>query len=122
MAQTRLDRERIAMLTAALDTAYGPAADSTRVDIVRAPGRVNLIGDHMDYNEGFMLPVAIELDTWMAFRRRQDARGRAGSRNTSETVSFWIDALDSAHDPAGVERPSGRWSDYVAGTAWSLRE
>jgi hypothetical protein len=91
MAQTNPYRERIAMLTEALDRAYGPVAgpaadpagnpatdpaygpatDPARVEIVRAPGRVNLIGDHLEFNEGFMLPVAIDMDTWIAFRRRQ---------------------------------------------------
>jgi galactokinase len=120
------------MLVAALEAAYGPATGGKRVEIVRAPGRVNLIGDHMDYNEGFMLPVAIGLDTWIAFRQRQDGRVRMVSRHSRETGSFWVDDLESAHGPAGSDSGdsggsghSGRskhWIDYVAGTAWSLRE
>jgi galactokinase len=170
MAQPTLDRERIEMLAAALDRAYGPAADSAgnpaadsedgpagdpaygpppdsaRVEIVRAPGRVNLIGDHLEFNEGFMLPVAIGMDTWIAFRRRQDGHVRVVARHSREAGSFWIDALEPAHGlgvvehsrgtgpeldsvadivaaaPGRAARQSGRWSDYVAGTAWSLRE
>jgi galactokinase len=146
-------------LTAALEAEYGPAVDPARVEIVRAPGRVNLIGDHTDYNEGFVLPAAIDLDTWIAFRRRQDGCVRVVSRHSRENGSFWIDSLapphlpggrgDGAEDcgvdaaeagavgavsaaraatgpaatgPAAAARPSGRWSDYVAGVAWSLRE
>lgn len=110
------------MLSAALDAAYGPAADSAGLQIVRAPGRVNLIGDHMDYNEGFMLPVAIGLDTWIAFRQRLDGHVRVVSRQSREAGSFRVDDLESAHGPAGFEAVrEGRWSDYVAGVAWSLR-
>ena len=117
MAHTTLDRERIAMLTGALDRAYGPAVVSAPVEIVRAPGWVNLIGDHLDYNEGFMLPVAIELDTWIAFRRRRDGCVRVVSRHSPEAGSFEIDAVEPARGGS-----AGGWSDYVAGMAWSLRE
>jgi galactokinase len=115
------------MLTEALEAEYGPAADSARVEIVRAPGRVNLIGDGTDYNDGFVLPVAVELETWIAFRRRQDGLVRVASRQSREAGSFWIDSLvpgaGAASAPASAHgRPSGGWSGYVAGAAWSLRE
>jgi galactokinase len=113
------------MLTTALEAEYGPAADSARIEIVRAPGRVNLIGDGTDYNDGFVLPVAVELETWIAFRRRQDGRVRAASRQSREAGSFWIDSLvpgSFVAAPAAAAAPSGSWSEYVAGAAWSLRE
>jgi galactokinase len=119
MASRSSDRDRIEMLTAALETAYGPAADSAGVQIVRAPGRVNLIGDHTEDSEGFVLPVAIELDTWLAFRRREDGLVRAVSRHSRQVGSFRIDALAPA---PGCGTGPVRWSDYVAGAAWSLRE
>ncbi|MGD0248876.1 MAG: galactokinase [Candidatus Limnocylindrales bacterium] len=158
MAPTTPDRDRIARLLAALETAWGPAADAAPVEIVRAPGRVNLIGDHTEHNEGFVLPVAIELDTWIAVRPRQDGLVRIVSRHSSEVGSFRIEALELAPGrggPGGTAAagaaaagpgngaaaaagaaaagpgngaaaapggPSGGWSDYVAGTAWSLRE
>jgi galactokinase len=142
MPLTRPDRERIEMLVAALDIEYGPATGSARVEIVRAPGRVNLIGDHTDYNEGFVLPAAIELDTWIAFRRREDGLVRVASRHSREPGSFWIDDLTAEHEAGGdtrqprengggaaagaaataTVRRSSHWSDYVAGAAWSLRE
>jgi galactokinase len=133
MELSRPNRERVEMLMAALATEFGPAPDSARVEIVRAPGRVNLLGDHTDYNEGFVLPAAIELDTWIAFRRREDGLVRVASRHSREPGSFWIDDLGpdreggngsrvAATDPGATERRPGHWSDYVAGTAWSLRE
>jgi galactokinase len=117
MAPNAPDRERVEMMAAALKAEYGPPDDAAPMEIVRAPGRVNLIGDHTDYNDGFVLPVAIELDTWIAFRRRQDGFVRVSSRHSSEACSFSIDAVT----PSGG-RADGHWSDYVAGAAWSLHE
>jgi galactokinase len=115
------------MLTETLEAEYGPAADSARVEIVRAPGRVNLIGDGTDYNDGFVLPVAVELETWIAFRRRHDGLVRVASRQSREAGSFWIDSLvpgagAASAPPSAAGRPPGGWSGYVAGAAWSLRE
>ena len=131
MASAPPDQHRIERLIDALETEFPAAPDSARVEIARAPGRVNLIGDHTDYNEGFVLPVAIELDTWIAFRRRQDGHVRVASRQSCETGSFWIEQLapvvgrGSGSDPgSGSGSGSGgpHWTDYVAGAAWSLRE
>ena len=139
MASAPPDQHRIERLIDALETEFPAEPDSARVEIARAPGRVNLIGDHTDYNEGFVLPVAIELDTWIAFRRRQDGHVRVASRQSRETGSFWIDQLAPVDgrgvggDPGsgsgrgvGGDPGSGsggpHWTDYVAGAAWSLRE
>jgi len=126
MAQIQPDRERAEILAAALDTAYGPVGGFGDMEIARAPGRVSLIGDHMEYNESFTLPAAIELDTWLAYRRRQDDRVRIVSRHSHEVGSFHIDALvprlASGSTRAGAPAPPLPWSDYVAGTAWSVRE
>lgn len=119
------------MLAAALDAEYGSADDSAPVEFVRAPGRANLIGDGTDYNDGWVLPVALDLDTWIAYRRRQDGCVRVASRQSRESRSFWIDELTPGRETAGATsagatsaagRPTGHWSDYVAGAAWSLRE
>src|SRR5690349_9703031 len=77
--------------------------------LVQAPGRVNLIGEHTDYNEGFVLPAAIEFQTQIAIARRSDRRLLAVSENYGERAEFDLDDM-----PASAR---GHWSDYVAGVA-----
>jgi galactokinase len=77
-----------------------------------APGRVNLIGEHTDYNDGFVLPMAIERRTYIAGSARQDTRVFVRSQNTQSSVEF-----DLAR-PGPKRR--GSWIDYVEGTAQAL--
>jgi galactokinase len=79
-----------------------------------APGRVNLIGEHTDYNDGFVLPMGIGRCTAIAFRRRSDRRLRAHSMAFRETVE--ID-LQTARPPGG-----SHWSSYVVGVAWAFAQ
>jgi len=79
--------------------------------IAEAPGRVNLIGEHTDYNEGFVLPVAINRTVAVAAVRRDVRKIAVRSLDYGECDEF---ALDS---PA----PAGGWRDYVRGVAWALR-
>ncbi len=84
--------------------------------LVRAPGRVNLIGEHTDYNEGFVLPAAIDREIWMALEPWDKPAVELTSAEFSETRSFAFDDLSPK-----VPRTRS-WIDYVAGTAWAMRE
>ncbi len=81
--------------------------------VFRAPGRVNLIGEHTDYNGGFVMPAAIEFYTWVAVGRRADRILSVYSEQFDETVKFPLDGL------AGP--PRKHWSDYVRGVAAVLQ-
>ncbi len=81
--------------------------------VVRAPGRVNLIGEHTDYNDGFVLPMAIDRALWIALRARSDRRVVPYSIDYEQGVTFTLD--DFQHENTG-------WAEYVRGTAWALSE
>jgi galactokinase len=81
--------------------------------VVRAPGRVNLIGEHTDYNDGFVLPLAIDRAVWIALRPREDRRVLVYSIDYHESGEFSLDAL---------ARAGSGWIEYLKGTAWSLQE
>nr|WP_246465640.1 galactokinase [Novosphingobium jiangmenense] len=79
--------------------------------VVRAPGRVNLIGEHTDYNDGFAMPIAIGQETRVGFRAGSGPL-RVTALDFGETDSF---------DPANPERVGG-WRDYVRGVVDQLRQ
>jgi galactokinase len=87
------------------------AGDPERIRLVRAPGWVNLIGEHTDYNLGFVLPAAIDLEIRIAFVPTADRRVELVNGATGERSGFDLDAI-------GPRR--GAWIDYAAGTAWAL--
>jgi galactokinase len=81
--------------------------------LARAPGRVNLIGEHTDYNDGYVLPAAIDRYTWVAIAPRDDARLFVVSSSMAGERSIDLDTLSG--------ECSGDWIDYVAGVALMLR-
>jgi galactokinase len=95
-------------LQASFTAMFGPVSA-----VYQAPGRVNLIGEHTDYNEGFVLPAAIDLACWAATSRRGDGKLIVHSENFGESVES---DLGDPHP-----QPSGKWSDYPVGVAWTLQ-
>jgi galactokinase len=85
----------------------------TRERVARAPGRVNLIGDHTDYNEGFVLPVAIDLECTVRARARGDDVVHVHSLDLGSSVEL------SDGDPRTVEP---EWGRYVAGVVQTLAD
>lgn len=81
--------------------------------IFRAPGRVNLIGEHTDYNDGFVMPAAIGFYTWVAISPRPDRKLHVRSEEFPETLDLSLDRL------AGP--PQHQWSDFVRGVAAVLQ-
>ena len=81
--------------------------------IVRSPGRVNLIGEHTDYNDGFVLPLAIDRAIWIALRPRDDRRVVVHSIDFDQSGEFSLDGLSAGE---------AEWIEYIKGTAWSLQE
>ncbi|MFE7845853.1 galactokinase [Microbacterium sp. NPDC057407] len=85
-----------------------------------APGRVNLIGEHTDYNDGFVLPFAIQHRTHVALRIRDDGVIRVASTFDDETVELGLDDLTDVF-PARRDEVA-EWARYPLGVAWALRE
>ncbi len=81
--------------------------------LARAPGRVNLIGGHTDYNDGFVLPTTVDRAVYVALRPRTDERVRLHSQNFGEEVEY---ALSKPHVSSLPQ-----WAQYVAGVAEELR-
>jgi galactokinase len=81
--------------------------------VARAPGRVNLIGEHTDYNDGFVLPIAIDRDVVMVGSPRADRRVRLHSADFHQDSEFTLE--DVTHDPDAA------WSNYARGVAVALQ-
>ena len=82
--------------------------------VVRAPGRVNLIGEHTDYNDGFVLPAAIDRSIDFAGRQRNDRRVRLHSVDFNGSVEFSLDDIQKDN--------KNSWSNYIRGVSKYLEE
>ena len=83
------------------------------VFITRSPGRVNIIGEHTDYNDGYVLPMAINYATWVALRPRDDQKVFISALDKGEKLEF---------DLKNFEKGSGGWQEYITGVAWALQD
>ncbi|MEI8340810.1 MAG: galactokinase family protein [Verrucomicrobiota bacterium] len=104
-----MNRHILQEIKEAFSTVFGGQAQQ----IVRAPGRVNLIGEHTDYNDGVVMPMAINRATWIAFHPREDERVRIHSIDYDEMLSFDLDSL---------RKKEMSWVEYPKGVAWALMQ
>lgn len=97
-------------MIAAVDDDFAGAKPGRELT-VRAPGRVNLIGEHTDYNDGFVLPAAIDLELRIAFVPTSDRSVTLISDGATQPAHVSLDNVGS---------PRHDWTDYMRGVAWSL--
>ena len=92
--------------------------------VVRAPGRVNLLGEHVDYNDGFVLPIAIDRATWLAFSANGTNLSRLIAKDLNQTCAFTTDSVVNKSDSEGKPLPgwiSRSWSMSAAITSPGCR-
>jgi len=82
--------------------------------VFRAPGRVNLIGEHTDYNDGFVMPAAIDFAVWIAIAPRADRKLTVHSIDFSQTIDIDLDR--------SPRTPQKHWSDYIRGVTLMLEK
>lgn len=101
------------MLTDQAADAFRTLTGTDPVGVWSGPGRINLIGEHTDYNDGFVLPFALPQAAFLAASPRTDGRWRLRSVDLDDTVELGPDEL--------VPGTPG-WHSYLAGVVWALRE
>lgn len=93
---------------------------SSPARIVRAPGRVNLLGEHVDYNDGLVLPAAIDRATYIAFSPSATDRSTIVAVDLDQRAVFSVEGLPAKSQTDGSPLPE--WAHYPAGVMWALRE
>ena len=88
--------------------------------IARAPGRVNLLGEHVDYNDGFVLPAAIDRATYIAFSSNESDEISVYAADFKQQAVF--STQDLASKSQSDDTPLPDWAEYPAGVAWALGE
>jgi len=114
MITSMIDRSHLSSLAKAVTERFREVYGTTPSGTFRAPGRVNLIGEHTDYNDGFVMPAAIDFYSYAAIGERADHTLSVYSEQFHQSVEFSIAHL------AGP--PRKHWSDYVRGVAAVLRD
>ena len=88
--------------------------------IARAPGRVNLLGEHVDYNDGFVLPAAIDRATYLAFSPADTHHSTLWAVDINQGASFTLADLPRKRQTDSTPLPE--WAHYPAGVMWALQE
>lgn len=88
--------------------------------IARAPGRVNLLGEHVDYNDGFVLPAAIDRATYIAFSPTDAPHSTLVAADFDQQASFSAETITTKTQPDATPMPE--WALYPAGVMWALKE
>jgi len=99
--------------TELVERQYTERFHSLPTHLIQAPGRVNLIGEHTDYNEGLVMPLAIDLSLVMAIGARGDKRIAVHSLDLDSDAEFSLSKLRNT---------GSGWAEYMKGTGWSLQE
>jgi len=103
-----------------ITTIFHKTFGSAPEHVVRAPGRVNLLGEHVDYNDGFVLPAAIDRATYIAFSPTDSNQTSLVAVDFDQQVSFSPQTISSKTQLDGSSLPE--WAHYPAGVMWSLNE
>jgi len=100
--------------------AYEKRFGSKPEHLAFAPGRVNLLGEHVDYNDGFVLPAAINLATWVAFSSSGTDTSTLAALDLKDETVFDLNGVPEKKDKNG--KKLSEWGHYPAGMAWALGE
>ena len=113
---TLMNNELIDRITNIFQNTFG----NSPAHIVRAPGRVNLLGEHVDYNDGFVLPAAIDRATYIALSPTSTPLSTLVALDFNQQASFSPQTIPSKTQVDGSPLPE--WAHYPAGVMWSLNE
>ena len=100
-------------LVSEFEKVYGPEGE---INVYFAPGRVNLIGEHTDYNGGHVFPCALTIGTYAAVRKREDRKLRFYSMNFEQ-----LGVMESDLDGLVYDRAAD-WTNYPKGIIWTMKE
>lgn len=103
------------MMYASITASYQARYGATCTTVIRSPGRVNLIGEHTDYNKGYVLPMALEQATWLAIRPRSDQQVRLFSENLNAQVTLDMQNF-------GKGNSTSHWEEYLKAVVRVLQQ